>query len=275
MGKHIGAFCRLLIAFTLLAPLNIHANGSPINLYSYHTDAPFHLPDSTSDLTRAFVNLLNQHFSKSGQPIVFNLVTIERNDLNQIVESGQPYLILWANELWFSKRDSKIRASQPIFYDADVWISSAEKPIDYKQPQDLIAHTMGGRRGYFYKGLNSLVEEGKTVRIDNNSDQDNLRALQNGEIDIFVMSRSSLLYWVAKGFQTESVYVAQSPHDAFTRHILYSHHHSSLSSEINDFIAANRQNSRWEELLKFWGVDNLTTPIELELDELINYPVKK
>ncbi len=85
------------------------------------------------------------------------------------------------------------------------------------------------------------------------------------------MSRSSLFYWFANG----PIHVAQSPHDAFTRHILYSSHYLHYAKELNDVNEQLNNDTVWDKRLKFWGIKKDADPFELELEELINYPVHK
>ena len=264
----------LLIVF-LLVSARVVADSSSITIYSYHTDPPFHLPQISTDLTRLFVDHLNAFYLDQNKQTSFKLQRIKRPELNTLVEAGEPYLILWANPNWFKRRDAGVRASSTIFYDADVWISLASKPVQYIEPKDLIGHTFGGRSGYFYKGVADLISNKQTTQISSASDRDNYRLLETGKIDLYVMSRSSLLYWFANGFDTNKVYVAQSPHDAYTRHLLYSKHYDDLKADIEAFLEEIKTNKTWLNKIHFWGVDTLTTPFELELDELINYPLKE
>lgn len=268
----VGMKSLILLMFFFFA-MSAMARERPIAIYSYHTDPPFHLPHISTDLSRIFVDHLNQFALRQGSDVDFKLVTIRRPDLNALVEAGEPYVILWANRAWFVKRDKNIRTTDAIFYDADVWISAIDQPIRYGEPNDLIGKTFGGRAGYYYKGINPLVDASKVNRIDSLSDRDNFLKLEAKEIDLYVMSRSSLLYWFSNGFDASQVYVAQSPHDAFTRHLLYSKHHEGLASLFDAYLESVKRDRRWKNKLNFWGLDTLTTPFELELDELINYPL--
>ncbi len=69
-----------------------------------------------------------------------------------------------------------------MFWDADVWISSIKKPIEYYVPNDLVGYTIGGRSGYVYKGVNKLVDNHKIKRLDSHSDNINYQKLMNSEV---------------------------------------------------------------------------------------------
>jgi len=264
-----------LLRYLVLVLISSSALGeAPIPIYSYHTDPPFHLPHISSDLSRALVDNLNEYNRKHEIDKHYKLVVIERPKLNSLVESGEPYIIIWANKLWFQRRDPDVRSSKVVFWDADVWISHPRKPVRFTLPKDLIGKRIGGRKGYFYKGVTPLIRSGEIEALESLSDNANLKLLEESKVDAFVMSRSSLLYWFANGFNAQQVFVAQSPHDAFTRHILFSRHYDAQAQSIDEFLNYMETDRRWQNKLKFWGVDSLTSPFELELDELIQYPVK-
>lgn len=254
---------RLLVIIALLSSSNIWS--ATFDIYSYHSDPPFRLNNQTTDLSRAWV----QQFNELHDDVKLNLVFISRPELNKRLEAKQPYLILWANPIWFASRDSQVKASEPIFWDSDIWISLEKNKVTYAQPRDLIGKTIGGREGYFYKGVNALVKEGKINRVNQRQDYDNYQALMAGRIQAFVMSRSSFLFW--KGTQavdTQPLYIAMSAHDAYTRHVLVSEDRRHLLPPLNAFIKAMKNNSDWQKKLKHWGIADLVNPFDIELNEL-------
>ena len=250
----------LFIGFSL----SFTCQSQTVDIYTYHTDAPFLLNDQKTDLSRAWVN----HFNGHHEDVQLKLITIERPKLNKLIEAKQPYLILWANPIWFKSRDSSVLASDPIFWDSDIWISRGTDKVAYSTPEDLIGLTIGGRKGYFYKGVNPLVNEGKINRIDQNRDYANYEMLLKGGVKAFVMSRSSYLYWQSTGIETQQLYTAMSAHDAFTRHVLVSQQRKHLLPKLSTFIKNMKSHKQWQNQLKNWGVEDLVNPFDIELDEL-------
>ena len=250
----------LFIGFSL----SLTCQSQSFDIYTYHTDPPFLLNDQTVDLSKAWIN----HFNKQHTDIKLNLISIERPKLNKLIEAKQSYLILWANPIWFKSRDPNVLASDPIFWDSDIWISRNTDKVTYSTPEDLIGLTIGGRKGYYYKGVNPLVKEGKIHRIDQNRDYANYEMLLKGAVKTFVMSRSSYLYWQSIGVNTQQLYTAMSAHDAFTRHVLASQDRQSLLPVLNAFIQSIKADTQWQSQLKGWGVDGLVNPYDIELDEL-------
>ncbi|NRB42582.1 MAG: ABC transporter substrate-binding protein, partial [Pseudomonadales bacterium] len=199
---------------------------------------------------------------------------VKRPVLNALVEAGSDYAILWANPIWFKARDDDLLASNPFLWDADVWVSTAVKPIVYSEPENLVGLKIGARHGYFYKDIDKLVNLKKITRINQSSDYQNLQQLQAGNIDAFVMSRSSLHYWYASNVDSNLLYIAQSPHDAFTRHVLVNQRNQPLLTVINPFIQQINQNKDWKSQLSQWGIDSLLNIYELELEEIIQLNIE-
>ncbi|GAB3035007.1 substrate-binding periplasmic protein [Bowmanella dokdonensis] len=240
-------------------------------VYSYHSDPPFTLPGEPTDLSRAWV----ERFNHWQEDIQLELVHIERADLNALVESGEPYLILWANPLWFSFRDPDVQASHRIFWDADIIVSLRSRPVRYTEPADLTGLHIGARQGHFYRDINKLAEQKLLNREDADRDYANYQKLLGGELDAYIMVRSSLLYWKEHGVDTSELFVAQTPHDTYSRHILLSQGRAELMPLLNAFIDHNADDPKWLAQLEYWGVTRLLDPFELELDELMELDADK
>lgn len=255
------ARCVLVLCMCFATHLS---QAKTYQIYSYHTDAPFYLPTEPHDLSRAWV----QNFNKLNSDVQLELIQIPRPELNDLVKSGKPYLILWANPLWFKSKDKHVSATDVIFWDADIWLSNKSKPVKYESPEDLIGLTIGGRTGYFYKGVNALVDQKKIKHIDQSNDLKNADNLINKNIDAFVMSRSSYLYWETTDIDVQPFYSAISAHDAFTRHILLSKSNKHLLPLLNQTIRTLKDDAIWDLQLIMWGVNDLVNPFELDLDDL-------
>lgn len=261
------AIKQAVILFLVIFSIKTWAQSQTINIYTYHLDPPYKLDHQASDLSRIFVDKLNQWQKK----VIFNLVEIRRPELNQLIVNDHPYLILWANPIWFKSKDQNVMATKNIFWDADIWISSNFHPINYSEPDDLLGKTIGGREGYFYKGVTPLIKQNKITAQLSLNDYDNYKKLLRRDIDVFVMSRSSYLYWGATGLHTKDLNVALSPHDAFERKLLLSDHYVEMKPLLDEFIELLKQDKHWLHTLKTWGIDKLINPIELELEELKIY----
>ncbi|WP_168171531.1 transporter substrate-binding domain-containing protein [Lacimicrobium sp. SS2-24] len=260
-----GVTLTLIVLFSLLLGSCAVDTRPVVILYTYHSDPPFYLPGENNDLSREWVRRFNQW----QQRIKLELVHIERSALNRIVDNGAPYIILWANPLWFDFRDNALRASAPIFWDADIVVSHPNHPVEYHTPSDLTGLRLGTRDGFFYKGLNPLIDSEQLTRIDTEQDSDNYVRLHQGDIDAFIMTRASLLYWRTHQPQLNELSVAAMPHDAYSRHVLVSEGYRRWLPLFNAFISDCAASSQWQSQLHYWGVEELLNPFELELDELM------
>ena len=264
-------FYRQLFHLTyLVGTLSLYSSASiaqTINVYSYHLDPPFHLEASSTDLTVEFISRLNQVESEHK----FKLIVINRPELNRKLIDQEPYLILWANPIWFKSKDKNVMATNNIFWDADIWVSHQSNPVSYNVPSDLIGRHIGGRYGYFYQGVTQLIKSKKIKATFQRSDMENAKVLLEKKIDAFVMSRSSYLYWKAINQDTSKYSVSISPHDAYQRHVLVSQHNQFLLPMLNKFISELKLDESWNNKMKLLGVDALVEPMELELNELLEY----
>lgn len=240
---------RSLVFFVfLLSGCQVSQTVSPqVVIYTYHSDPPFFLPDQPADLSRAWVDRFNQWQSK----FQLRVEHMERGVLNQWIEEGNPYLILWANPLFFVSRDPMLLSSDTIFWDADILVSRKQQPIDYHRPADLIGYRLGGRRGFYHNGLNELSDEGKLRRIDADNDNQNYERLLQQEVDLFIMQHSA---W-------------------YSRLVLASAEYAELLRLIYEIIAVSKQDAMWRAQLMKWGVEGLMNPFELE--ELLDVDVDK
>ncbi|ALS97976.1 substrate-binding periplasmic protein [Lacimicrobium alkaliphilum] len=237
-----------------------------VTVYAYHSDPPLYLPEKNNDLSQEWVKKFN-HWQDQ---VEFRLVHLQRTELNRLVDAGKPYVILWANPLWFAFRDSQLQSSEPIFWDADIVISSSQQPLQYQGPEDFRGLRLGGRKGFYYKGLEQIIEDRELLRVDVGHDIDNYQRLSRNEIDAFIMTRASFLYWQQHKPELKELYVARTPHDAYSRHLLVSHGYQNLLPLINDFVEHCAQSLQWQARLKYWGVEKLLNPFELEFEELMD-----
>ena len=234
--------CRLTV-FTFCLACSSLAFSLSVPIYVYHDDAPFFI-DAKTDLSEQWVSAFNEKQSA----LQLNLQHIKRPELNAIVETGKPYFILWANQLWFKHRDKGVLSSDPIFWDADTLVSGQKNTIKYHQATDLEGLNIGVRAGHFYSDLNPLFKAGK--------------------IDGFLDSRSTILYMQKQKILTSDFYVSITPQDAFSRHVLVSANYEQWLPLINKTIAQLKEDKTWQATMSFWGLRMLVDQFELDLKEL-------
>jgi polar amino acid transport system substrate-binding protein len=251
------------IAFIFTLALYSGAYGSPMSVYVYHDDAPYWV-EGELDLSQQWV----QEFNQKQSDIQLKIEHIERPALNAVVESGQPYIILWANKLWFKRRDSGVLSSEDIFWDADTLVSLVDNPIDFSRAEQLVGLKIGARSGHFYSDFNPLFKSGRIMRIDSKSSLSNYKMLTQGKIHAFLDSRSTIAYMQKKNIFTGNLYVSLNPQDAYSRHVLVSKHHAAILPLIDKVILEMKNDQAWQVKMEKWGVLKLVNPFELDLQEL-------
>jgi hypothetical protein len=254
--------CRLAI-FTFCLTCSAFAFSASVAVYVYHDDAPFFIQAET-DLSEQWVAAFNQKQTE----IELKLQRIKRPELNAIVETHKPYLILWANQLWFKHRDKGVLSSDPIFWDADTLVSSQKNAIKYHQATDLEGLNIGVREGHFYSDLAPLFKAGFVHRVDAKSSFQNYEKLKTDKVDAFIDSRSTIIYMQKQKTLTSEFYVSITPQDAFSRNVLASEHYEAFLPLINKTITAMKKDKAWQDTMSYWGLRHLVDQFELELKEL-------
>ena len=257
-------FIKNILVAICAAGLSAMAVASSYTIYVYHDDAPYSIPADTTDISREWVKQANAR----QQQIKLELKHIDRPILNSMVESGQPYIILWANELWFKFRDKNVKSSRVIFWDADTLVSLLHNPISYHNPKELIGLRVGARYGHYYSDLNQLFKEDKVHRIDARSSLENYLKLKNGIISAFLDGRSTILYMQKKLVFSRELFVSSNPQDAYSRHVLVSKHYEWMLPTLNRVIDEMNNDREWQSKMEQWGLSELVNPFELDLKEL-------
>ena len=256
-------FCLLIISFVLVTAGSLVLASESYPIYVYHEEAPYQIKQQ-ADLSHHWVQFINQQ----QDAFKLTLTYINRSKLNGLVESGQPYLILWANSLWFKFRDASLLSSVAIFWDADTLVSSVETPYDLKDFSTLTGLTIGTRKGHFYANLEPMFKAKTIKRADSTSSLINYQKLFDGKIDGFLDSRSSILYTKKQLKNSTKLHISSNPQDAYSRNVLLSKHYAWLLPALNKAISEMQQDANWQDELNRWGLQELINPFELDLNEL-------
>lgn len=244
-----------IVLFYCSITLNVQADNVPqsYTIFNYQSSPPYFQSRHDEGMSRIWVHRFNQW----QDDIELQLVELSKPQLNEIIKDEKSYLIMWVNPDWFSHIAPSIQASDIILRDADVWLSRYENRVIYRQPSDLLGLTVGVREGYYYHGVSELLVDGSISGHVSNSHLRNLALLNKHKVDAFVMSRSVLLYWYKQGIPEGKLYISESPHDMFTRHILVSEKNRHLLPKINAFIESLKHDNQWQKQLRLWGIESL------------------
>ncbi|MCP5326843.1 MAG: transporter substrate-binding domain-containing protein [Oceanospirillaceae bacterium] len=254
---------RVWLAFSLLCLAAI-SHAQTLTLYTYHEAEPF-INEGQVGLSQHFVEHFNA-LNKNG--LQLRLQPIQRPALNRKIAANDGVLLLWANALWFKKLNDQVTVSDVLFWDSDMLVSLAEKPLEYTGPQSLSGKTFTAPAGHVYYELDDLITAGKIKRISMPDYFSMLAELLSGKADAMMLTHSTLLFWQKNRPDVPPLYSSKQHYDEYSRHILATPPMAGYLPEINRVIAAMRHDQAWQQLLEQYGIFTLLDPFNLDIQEL-------
>lgn len=244
---------RQLLQWSALAPLLAEASSASATqellLYAYHLKPPF-----MNDLGRRdglyydFAELL----SLRAPALSFRVEYLPRRRLDQELAAGRlDGLVLGVHPAWFRDRERKLYLWTPPFMrDADVIVSLHERPIAYVGPESLAGLRLALPRGYYYAGVNELVDQGRAQRYDSESEETALMMLSLGRADASIITRRTLYALLARrpGLRGR-FHVAAQAHDEFERHLLLPRSFAAFHQSVSEAVAVVARDPAWQTRL--------------------------
>jgi polar amino acid transport system substrate-binding protein len=250
-----------------------------VTLFHYHTWAPFEFKKAglTQGMTQSLVEELNVFVQQRypNEKLMFSLESVARPDLNERLKGGEQGGVLWANLLWFRRlfEQPYFRDSKPVYWDNEAVMSLKVNSIEFSDRASLEGKTVAGIAGFYYKGLSTLVKEGKVRRVDSNSNFLNLVKLMDGEVDAVLINQTAFNF-LKKDFPDDHFYQSFDPQDSYSRHFIFTPEYHYLIPFIDEFIRSLPTNPVWQTLLQDYGLDDLVTPFSLELNEIDDFSIE-
>lgn len=256
---------RVSLVFSLwLFCLSGKVQADVFPLYTYHTAEPFVL-GAAPGLSEQFVT----HFNRlSDGAVQFKLVPLARVVLNQKVAAHENMFILWGNSLWFSKLNTELQGSGILFWDSDIVVSLAAKPLLYNGPESFWGKSFTALEGHVYFKLDDGIQQGKVQRISRPDNLSMLQILRTGQVDAMITTHSTVLYWQRHNADLPALYISPQHYDEYSRHILLGGEYQKYLAAVNQTLEKMRHDAKWLALLEYYGIFTLLDPFNLELDEL-------
>ncbi len=159
-------------------------------------------------------------------------------------------LVIGVNPLWFhDPKEEKYYWTAPIMRDRDEVVSRQETRFEYNGPESLIGKTVGLSLGYYYFGVDELVAKGKVTREDTDGELQNLQKLLRGRVDVIIISRSTLDYYMKHNNEHRSFYISGRPHDVFDRRVLIPKHRKDIYDQIAPIVAKMDSDPLWISMM--------------------------
>ncbi|MBH9551502.1 substrate-binding periplasmic protein [Inhella gelatinilytica] len=230
------------------APLTASAAEDTV-LYSYHLKPPY------LDLTRkeGLYYELADLLSLRVPGLRCRVEYLPRRRLEADLVAGRLRgAILGVHPTWFRDAErSRYLWTPPVMRDADVVVSRHDHPVAYTGPDSLVGVRMALPRGYYYAGIEELVQAGRIPREESESDETALMMLSLGRADATVITRRTLYTLLARrpGLRGR-FHVAPKPHDEYERHILVPHDQPALHKQLSEGVALLARDPAWQGRLQ-------------------------
>ena len=221
-----------------------------VTIYTYHEKPPLVINAAKKqgmyyDFVR-HINTINEKYH-------FEIVPVPRKRVERMLENDTLNgILLGVNPLWFNDpNEHKFLWTHKVFTDRDEIVSLKEQSIEYNDQTSLVGKIFGGVRGFYYYGINELVEKNKIIRVNTTNEIDLFTMLINKRIDSAVISRSTFNYLVKKNHWQEKFYLSKKPHDIFDRRILIPKKYHDVYQHLNPIIQRLQLDDTWLTAIRY------------------------
>ncbi len=193
----------------------------------------------------------SDYLSARSEKYHFDTVFVPRKRIETMLDSGKfDGILLGVNPVWFKdKAETKYLWTGNFYQDQDEIVSLPETAFEYTDPMSLSGKVLGGVRGFYYFGIDELVNKGEISRYDTIGEYELLQMLLLKRVDVGIVSRSTLKYLSkAKNWQG-NFYLSKNPHDQYQRRVLVLKKDKAIYDEISLVIDNLDNDSAWQEVL--------------------------
>lgn len=248
VGIGRGSCMRQLLACMLLLVAQLGWAAETVPLYTYYSDPPFSVSWSAS-LTRKLADALT---AKSEGAYRFKAVQLPRLRLDKMIAADKwPGLVAWANPSWFDD-EQKIRFawSHPFMADADLVLSTKARPVEYEDAgKSLEGLRLGGVMGHRYADVQELIESGKLIRDDADSELQSVLKLKYGRVQVTFVQASSLAYLNQEVPDLDHwLYIAHRPRGTYRRHLFASKSNQALIAFVDAALRQLGSDPFWQSV---------------------------
>jgi polar amino acid transport system substrate-binding protein len=239
--------------FPLLVSLlfaSIPAMAEEVILYAYELKPPFVVDrDKQSGIYFDLASYLNERITGH----TFRTVYLPRRRLEHDLELGKLHgLVVGVNPTWF-KDDARTRYhwSPAILHDADLVVSQRAKPVVYAGPESMVGRRIGLPMGFYYYGVDELVQAGRVQRDDAVNEEFCLDKLALKRVDVVIVTQRTLEFFERTRPQWKAqFYVAKKPHDEYDRMVLIPHEFAALLPDLNAALGPIMRDPAWLGMIR-------------------------
>ena len=220
----------------------------PVDIFVYHLKPPFIVNQAErSGLYFDFATYLNTKSSN----FHFRTIFVPRKRLEIMLESKSfDGILQGVSPVWFKdKAETQYLWTGNFYADQDEVVSLPEKAFEYSGPSSMIGGVLGGVRGFYYFGIDELVNKGEIVRWNTVGEFESLQMLQFKRVDFAIVSRSTLNYLSKENNWQNQFHISKVPHDTYQRRILIPFAKKNVFDDISPFVANLANDPIWQSIL--------------------------
>ena len=219
-----------------------------VNVYVYHLKPPF-VVDLVKQQGLYFD--FSKYMNDAAPNYDFHTIFVPRKRITSMLEQGKlDGILLGVNPVWFKdKEETKFLWSDTVLVDRDDFVSLKENPFEYTKPMSLKGKILGGVRGFYYRGINELVDQKEIIRVDTVGEDALLHMLLNKRIDTAIISQSAFKYITQEQELRDQFHLSKIPHDQFARRVLFPKKLEPIYQELKAKINAMQNDKRWKNMV--------------------------
>ena len=237
---------NLLLTISIIYCSFLHAEEkTEVTIYTYHVKPPLVIKTAKSEgMYYDFTKRLNSMSAKYH----FEMVSVPRKRVERMLANGTLNgILLGVNPVWFAdKTETKYLWTPRVFSDRDEIVSLISQSIEFIKPQSLQGKVFGGVRGFYYFGINELIDNKIVTRVNTAHEVDLFSMLLNNRIEAAVISRSTFDYMIKKNQWQNKFHLSKKPHDIYDRRILIPHEYAEIYQHIAPIIEDLQFDQSWQ-----------------------------
>lgn len=250
--------CMILTA--VLLALSGQVQAKDVNLWSYYKFGPFVTEYQGANIKQGLVLDLARLLDKRSYGLyTFIPKVIPRKRLDRYIVDGTPAVVVFVNPSWMQDNvKTKYYWTAAILRDKNEIVSRMfgqdPKRIRFNDVNSFKGMTFGSVFGRRIRGVDELVKRGEIKRIDVAGEDQNLKKLLAGRIDLMTAPNSMLRFLIKNMSLEGQIYFSPKPLFSYTRHFMVTKNMRDVYQFMDQFTKYADTDKEWLEIRKKYGL---------------------